>query len=98
MSILKLKIQNIFGMMLGIILLLFYIWTWGLMIWNVKNPPIDPLLVPNYFADGFFYVATASAGISSALAIAILGATPPDKMPSFVYLGAKRQVILVRFF
>jgi len=42
---------------------------------------------PSFLTEGFFYVATASAGIASALAIAILGATPPEKPPKIEYIS-----------
>ena len=80
----KFKPKNIFGVILATVLLFFYIITWGAMIYSVSNELKAP---PLFLTEGFFYVATASAGIASALAIAILGATPPEKMPKFDYMA-----------
>jgi len=82
--ILRFRIKNFFGLVLATTLLAFYVLTWFHMITSVASPPDE---IPNFLTDGFFYVATASAGIASALAIAILGATPPEKSPKFEYMA-----------
>ena len=41
----------------------------------------------NFVADdGFFTASTIVAGVASALAVAVLGATPPNSSPSFQYV------------
>jgi len=78
------KPNNLFGFILGLILLVFYTVSWMAMIHAVSKVPSNP---PKYLTEGFFYVASSSAGIASALAIAILGATPPGKSPNISFLS-----------
>ena len=74
------KPSNVFGFLLAVILLGFYFITWLTMIKALFG---DVGVEKRYLTDGFFYVATSTAGIASALAIAVLGVTPPGEKPSF---------------
>jgi len=82
----RLLSKNFFGLILAFLLLCFYIFTWGMMISAVSAFPASSPGT-QFLTAGFFKIASQSAGIASALAIAILGATPPEKAPKFEYLG-----------
>ena len=69
--------KEIILLLLAIIVLVLYLFLWGSMIWRVsKNkPPTETL--------GLVWTANLVAGISTGLAVSVLGASEPDTSLSF---------------
>ena len=82
--------KNIFGGILASILLLFYVGTWGVMLLDALLK-LDTPITPN--STGFFYIASTVSGIASALAVAILGATPAGQAPRIQNLLEKPKCV-----
>ena len=64
--------KTIIGSLLALIFLGFYIFSWSWMILDLAQVPVDNFKTPS--TEGFFNLATTSAGIASALAVGVLGA------------------------
>lgn len=74
--------------LLALIVLGLYLFLWGTMIWRVsKNkPPTETL--------GLIWTANLVAGISTGLAVSILGATQPETTFSFTSLSFSNIISL----
>lgn len=79
------NIKNIFGFLLATVLLGFYVGTWGVMLIDALT---DGKMHLTPISEGFFYIATTVSGIASALAVTVLGVTPPNVAPSFSYFNS----------
>lgn len=83
------ELKQKLGMWLAAILLGFYVATWTIVALTV-------IAQINYFgtylSEGLFTIAELSSGIASALAVAVLGATPPGEAVGFFQFNSPEKV------